>query len=248
MWNKRGQGDKYQMTELNDIYAFFMLNKTNSLLFFLRKGFTKKTIEKYGLFEVKIHKNDSRLLELLDKDYLSIIDCYSYVIPGLNEKGELDYLMLRKTLDCKKNKADGVHKHLYLGEIDRGVGKIYNSIHLCDTTKLVFIVESWTDALSFEEIGYPSIALNRVVNCHKVLEPLITKYAEMMGFKTFIVMCDSDEIGQSANTDIFNMLKTHNIHSYLFNDYPQGVKDPNEWLQYNRDNFKETINKYLKEL
>ncbi len=233
------------MMNLEKLYQALYSNKGENIEFFESKGFSRNTLKKFNLFQLTKDIDIDEIRDVFSQEGEAFFNIYQYVIPGFDVNGGLDYIMIRRRADYIKTPNCSFHKHIYIGEIDRGLGKIFNSYHLMDDEKVLFIVETWTDALSLEELGYPAIAMNRVANCHTVLEPLVKKYKENIEKKKIIIMCDSDEIGVTANCDIKTMFFNNGIPCVVMNKYPQGIKDANEWLLYDRNGFREAIAAFL---
>lgn len=232
------------MIDIDKLYENLLSNKSDTH-FFSEKGFSDKTLENFNIFYSKNYLRDPIWQDVLPNQTECFYSIYCYVIPGYDENNKLDYLIIRRDdlkydLYKSNNKE---HKHIYLGEIDRGLGKLWNIHHFIDDYSTIFIVESWTDALSLEEIGYAAIAMNRVANAETVLIKFLEKYADVIRKKRVIIMCDSDDIGKEANSNISHIFSTFNIKSEIFNEYPAEIKDANEWLVYNRNSFTEYIKK-----
>ena len=235
-----------ERTKLHKIYFRYYADIQNSE-FYTNKGFSKETIRRFNLMDVPNLSNDKDFRSLFPNKGDSFYRNYRYIIPGFNEHGEIDYLMFRRNENCDlsyKNKQSNnyLHKHEYIGDINRGLGKIYNSFNLLESSNdVIFIVESWTDAIAIEEIGYSSIAMNRVANANTVLKQLINNYYANAKEKKYIIMCDNDMIGQDANKNISKTLNMFNLKNGIFNHYPLGIKDPDEWLIADKRGFSNSL-------
>lgn len=234
------------MKKIDEIYEILKQESCNNTEFFLKKGFSAETSERFKLTELKNYIDIPEIKELYPEETKDFFTTYKYLVPAFDENGETDYLMIRRRDDYQKKEGIYIHKTLFIGETNRGLGKIYNPVRLIDNTDYVFIVESWTDALSLEELGIPAVAMNRVANCHTVLEPFVKKYSEIIQRKAIIVMCDTDEAGTEANRDISGMLTENGFKCLVYSDLPESIKDANEWLNADRNNMKRILEKYLK--
>lgn len=230
---------KFSKKDIGRLYATFrsVADCSDSDSFFRSKGFSLATVGRFGLLTTGMSLCSPELDSWFGGMSEEFRDAYAYVIPGYDVQGEIDYLMVRRRAGCVRRGKDGVHKHLYVGDIERGLGKIYNSCRLIDDSSVVFIVESWTDALSLEEIGIPAVAMNRVANCQTVLKPLLEKHIAMARDKEYVVMCDSDNIGVAATRDISDMIEGLGLRCRSVCPYPGRVKDANEWLVADRQDF-----------
>ena len=235
---------------MSDVITEFdiLLKSKGKSPFFNNKGFSDRIVEKYNLFFASNYLLDPFWKIRFPNESECFYKIYGFVIPGYDEHNNLSYLMIRR--DDEKyhiyKEISKEHKHIFLGDIDRGIGKIWNSHHLIDESPTIFIVESWTDALSLEEIGYSAIAMNRVANADTVLADLVEKYLDIICRKRIIIMCDSDDIGNEANKNISLMLSKFGIKAEIIDSYPAGIKDANEWLVIDRDSFSKEIEKYMK--
>ena len=205
--------------------------------FFKKKGFSDKTITKYKLGYMPDGLiNYSKYIEE-DKKILS---CYRYIIPDINNKKEISYLIAR----IEKNVAEfqlpfEIDKHYFIGANDR---LIWNKKALFQK-KPVFICETWTDALSVIDCGYDAIALNRIVN-------IVDLWKTISNLKTskLVIFCDNDFFGKKSNLNIAKMLSSLSIKFTCVDYFPRGIKDANECMQYDRVNFEEILHEKYNEL
>lgn len=234
------------MREVTIAFEVLLKYKTKSS-FFQNKGFSDGIVEKYNLFFSNNYLLDPFWKTQLPNETECFYNVYAYVIPGYDEHKNLSYLMIRRDDEKYRRYEESAkeHKHIFIGDIDRGIGKIWNSHHLIDETSIIFIVESWTDALSLEEIGYSAIAMNRVANSETVLADLVKKYSNVISRKRIIIMCDSDDIGREADKNISSVFSKFGINNEIFDSYPIGIKDANEWLVFDRKSFSKHIEKYV---
>lgn len=216
--------------------------------FYFSKGFSEKIIHKFNLIEVDKLYDDKDFRSLFQNKTDAFYRNYRYIIPGFDEYGKIDYLIFRRDENCDicykdKQSVNYLHKHEYAGDINRGLGKLYNPYPLLNLNlENIFLVESWTDALSIEEIGYSALAMNRVANANTVFKLLLDRNKEKIKSKMFIIMCDNDSIGQDANEEISKILDSYNLRYRIINNYPVGIKDANEWLVSDKEGFSYFIN------
>jgi replicative DNA helicase len=102
---------------------------------------------------------------------------------------------------------------------------------------VIFVVEGYIDALSIEEVGYPAIALNSVVNANRFSE-LVKENEEALQDVTFIVIPDGDEAGVRLIENINTKLNDVNV-KYELCELPGEYKD--EFLVADRQGFEQFI-------
>lgn len=105
---------------------------------------------------------------------------------------------------------------------------------------IVFVTEGIFDALAVEEaISLPAIALLGSQNHNILLENLNCDH--------YIIMLDNDETGQKQALELYNKLKGKGKKVTLFDSslYPEGIKDPNEWLVRDKNGFKKVLDLYI---
>lgn len=100
----------------------------------------------------------------------------------------------------------------------------------------VFICEGALDALSVIEAGAAAIALNSTSNA----DALIKQLERQPTAATLILCLDNDEAGRKATQTIRQGLDRLNL-SHVAADICGGRKDPNEFLQQDRDGFFKAI-------
>lgn len=104
----------------------------------------------------------------------------------------------------------------------------------------IFVVEGEIDALSLEEIGHKAVGLGSTTNYNKLIEKL-SEIGKLK--KPLIIALDNDDAGRKGTLSLTNALKNIEIDYVVSMDIP--YKDPNEFLQANRESFekwaKETV-------
>lgn len=212
--------------------------KINNTIYFKNKGFSNKTIRKFNLGFLP---NGLLKYKLEIQEDEEILKYYKYLIPQYSENGKIECLLLRKSLE--KTMLPFELNKTY--ELNYSKNKIWNCKYLFNlkNNPIVFITETWTDALSLEEIGYQAIAFNGIKNIFHFWKILKNIQDKDIGY--FISICDNDYYGNKANIDIQNILKNLNCKVKIFNKFPDNIKDCNEWLLYNKSNFKKSIKEYL---
>ena len=94
--------------------------------------------------------------------------------------------------------------------------------------ELVFVCEGWCDALSLENEGYKSVALNSVTGISKFIN-MIQEVKDYQS-KTYVIALDNDKSGKEARQKLQDELQ--NLKCRVKHLYPEGegVKDINDML------------------
>ncbi len=113
--------------------------------------------------------------------------------------------------------------------------------------KTVVVTESILDGLSFREmdanVGF--IALTGASKTRKVMDYL-EKYKEALRDTFFLLAMDDDEAGWEANQKVAGILENARVgRDWNVFSYHEGIKDPNEFLQADRERFKK---QYIKSI
>ncbi len=202
--------------------------------YFHSRGLSDKTINKYKLgysdegFNLAIN-NSNNIKEIKNNIY----KYYRYYLPILDENNNCNYFItgvddksVPKNLELK-NKTHNLSGY----EV-----QLFNQRYITHSDKYnneyIFIVEGFFDALSIEELGYKSIALNSSSNAKKFIT-LIEKNKDKLGKKTFILIPDNDSPGEHCKDIIVTNFKRLDLNLQLCT-LPESVKDANELLQINR--------------
>ena len=61
---------------------------------------------------------------------------------------------------------------------------------------------------------------------------------------TFVTACDADYYGLKTNKNLAAMLTALNYRHICFDNFPDNVKDCNEWLQIARESFCREVKKF----
>ena len=119
---------------------------------------------------------------------------------------------------------------------------IFNLQSLKNSNGVVFVVEGFFDALSLIEIGHDAIALNSTSNAKMLSERLRSD-----GTSRGIVIClDNDKAGREAVKALSEALTDMNV-DFICSDICGGFKDPNETLVADREKFRLTVEKTVKQ-
>lgn len=204
--------------------------------YFVNRGLTSKTISKYKLgyaeegFTFAI-KNHSAIQEKENE----FSKAYKYFLPIWNSEGRCSYFLTRIDDSLKTDKMHKIHNlkgrtmQLLNERYLQGIGQ----------QDVIFVVEGYIDALSIEEVGYPAIALNSVVNANRFSE-LVKENEKALQNITFIVIPDGDEAGARLIENINTKLNDVNV-KYELCELPGGYKDVNEFLVADRQGFEQFI-------
>lgn len=206
--------------------------------FFIKKGYSRETIERY-----KLGYLPGGLCDYASDigEEQEILACYKYIIPEINQENEIVYSISRcDENEMRKKLSFDIDKHFYIGSSDR---KIWNKKALFQK-KPVFICETWTDALSVIECGFEAVALNRIVNIVEIWKLVKT----LKNKNKFILLGDNDNYGKQANDNLSRMLKSESHLFTVVEDFPENIKDANEWLLYDRESFEDTLRRKYDEL
>ena len=101
---------------------------------------------------------------------------------------------------------------------------------------IVFITEGEIDAMSIVEIGGNACALCSVANRQLLLNSLDGATAG----KVLILMLDNDKAGRRVQAELERDLKSLRI-AYVTAEYPDRIKDPNQWLMTDQEGLKSAI-------
>lgn len=209
--------------------------------YFKKKGFSNNTIERYKLGFLPNGLLD--YAEFVHED-VNVLECYKYVIPDIKEDHIINYIQFRSD---KATEAINLSFELDSTYIIGDNGKKLwndNCLYRTDKHPVIFIAETWTDALSMEEMGYSAIALNRIHNVLTLWKKC--KTIENIRNTRFISICDNDFYGRKSNNNVTKMFESIGCRVSVFDRFLEDIKDCNEWLQSNRHEFEETIKKFLK--
>ena len=115
-----------------------------------------------------------------------------------------------------------------------GRTSLFNAEALKDS--LVFVTEGEIDAMSIVEVGGNACALCSVANRQMLLNTLDRATAG----KVLVLMLDNDKAGRRVQAELAENLKSLGI-AYICAEYPDKIKDPNEWLMTDREGLKSAI-------
>ncbi|NNG68110.1 CHC2 zinc finger domain-containing protein [Caldanaerobacter subterraneus] len=189
--------------------------------------------EDFSKFVEEAHKNISKtdylskrgISEALIKKYCIGFDGEGVIVP-LSYRGEI--------VGYVKRFIEGERRYYN----PKGVKLVPFNIDV--KQDIVFVTEGIFDALAIEEaIGLPAIALLGSQNHNVLLDNLHCNH--------YIIMLDNDETGQKQALELYNKLKEKKKKVILFDSslYPAEIKDPNEWLIYDRDIFKKVLDLHV---
>ena len=228
---------KYDFTDVVDRLHKQLLESPEGMNYFLDRGLSEDTIKRFKLgYEPKgINEALKDYPEL--HYYKDLAECYPYFVPMFKE-GVCEYILPRqdiKILDKKLQEGE-------LYKIDKEGNKreypktmnlknvpttIYNFDEAMKN-ELVFVCEGWCDALSLENEGYKSVALNSVTSVSKFIN-MIQEVKDYQS-KTYVIALDNDKSGKEARQKLQDELQ--NLKCRVKHLYPEGegVKDINDML------------------
>lgn len=205
--------------------------------FFNGKGYSDATIKKYMLGYLP--KGLCEYANYIDEEQM-VLACYKYLIPEISQDNEIIYTISRVDNNTANiSLSFEVDKHYFIGASDR---VIWNRRALFQEYP-VFICETWTDALSVIDCGFEAVALNRIVN---IVD--LWKVIKNVNNNKYVLFGDNDYFGKKANYNMARMLKSMSLKFTCVEHFPDGIKDANEWMLYDRVNFEETLRRKYNEL
>lgn len=206
--------------------------------FFLNKGYSLETIEKYKLGYYP--KGVSAYAHIIDEDK-KVLKCYKYIIPEINQENEIQYLILRSDREeVLKQLNFNIDKHFYVGASDRN---LWNKKALFKDNP-VFICETWTDALSVIDCGFEAVSLNRIINIVELWK-IVRNFKKQ---RKFLLFGDNDYYGKQANDNLIRMLSAEKRLWTVVDNFPSNIKDANEWFLFDKNDFKNTLRRKYNEL
>lgn len=239
----------YDFTNIAEKLHQQLLQDQQGMNYFLERGFTEETIKKFKLGYNPLGFNDA-FKDISDLHLMgSLAECYTYFIPTFDNEGKCTYILPRLNQNILNQKLQS--KELYETD-ERGNKRKYSktmNLRNVPTTffnfdeamkdNVVFITEGWGDALSLQELGSSSIALNSVSNVNKFIKD-IQKIKDYQG-KYYVIALDNDEAGANARNKLEEELKK--LKCKVKHLYPkgEGIKDINDMLVNNTIDLIESI-------
>lgn len=177
----------------------------------------------------------SKYKELFGKDYskTDFMTKRNLVFPIYGEDGLIERMLLRSNIEHVKPK-----------EINLIINPSKEArdffVDIPEKSKYVVIGESLLDALSFREID-PEVGIIGLTSSNrtKQVREYLIENKERLKTKGFICALDKDKAGKKAYIEIKEVLSQEGYRSINTPSYPLGVKDPNEYLLFNREEFRE---------
>jgi len=225
-----------------------LILKTHSLVsetnYFLNRGLTAKTVEKYKLgyhqegynFAIK----ESLILEEKENE---LMRAYKYFLPIFDADGVCRYFITRLEEESVPSWANNYGKtHNPKGMKIR----LFNDRYMHGYKvpgEFVFITEGIFDALSLEEFDYPAIALNSVENANLFLE-ILSQAPQNIRSKTFILIPDNDNAGKRLSVRLKEGFKKLGLELKVI-EIPAEYKDCNDYLVSSREGFKRYVQKHF---
>lgn len=228
---------KYDFTDVVDRLHKQLLESAEGMNYFLDRGLSEDTIKKFKLgYEPKgVNEALKDYPEL--HYYKDLAECYPYFIPMFKE-GVCEYILPRQDIKILEKKLqDGI---LYKTDKEgnkREYPKTMNLKNVPTTiynfdeamkNELVFVCEGWCDALSLENEGYKSVALNSVAGVNKFIN-MIQEVKDYQS-KIYVIALDNDKSGKEARQKLQDELQKLKCRvKHLYPD-GEGVKDINDML------------------
>lgn len=246
---------KYDFTDVVDRLHKQLLESPEGMKYFLDRGLSEDTIKRFKLgYEPKgINEALKDYPEL--HYYKDLAECYPYFVPMFKD-GVCEYILPRqdKSILDKKLQEGKLHKNDKEGN-KREYPKTMNLKNVPTTIynfngamkeDLVFICEGWCDALSLENEGYKSVALNSVTGVDKFIDMI--QEVEDYQSKTYVIALDNDKSGKEARQKLQDKLQK--LKCRVKHLYPEGegVKDINDMLLNDEKNLLYSIVKIEQEI
>lgn len=233
---------KYDFTDVVDRLHKQLLESPEGMKYFLDRGLSEDTIKRF-----KLGYEPKGMNEAL-KDYPELqynypigeqrAECYPYFIPMFEEEDKCNYILPKldvsileqKLQDGKLYKTDKNGKKIDYPKTNNLTGvptTIYN-FNEAMKEDLVFICEGWCDALSLENEGYKSVALNSVTGVSK----FISMMQEVKDYqsKTYVIALDKDTSGAKARAELEQKLLDLKCRVKHLIPSGEDVKDINDML------------------
>lgn len=233
---------KYDFTDVVDRLHKQLLESSEGMKYFLDRGLSEDTIKRFKLgYEPKGMNEAFKDYPELQYNYPigeQRAECYPYFIPMFEEEGKCNYILPKldvsileqKLQDGKLYKTDKNGKKIDYPKTNNLTGvptTIYN-FNEAMKEDLVFICEGWCDALSLENEGYKSVALNSVTGVSKFIS-MIQEVKDYQS-KTYVIALDKDTSGAKARAELEQKLL--DLKCRVKHLIPSGkdVKDINDML------------------
>lgn len=233
---------KYDFTDIVDRLHKQLLESPEGMKYFLDRGLSEDTIKKFKLgYEPKGMNEAFKDYPELQYNYPigeQRAECYPYFIPMFEEEGKCNYILPKldanilkqKLQDGKLYKTDKNGKEIDYPKTNNltGVSTTIYNFNEAMKEDLVFICEGWCDALSLENEGYKSVALNSVTGVGKFIN-MIQEVKDYQS-KTYVIALDKDTSGAKARAELEQKLL--DLKCRVKHLIPSGkdVKDINDML------------------
>lgn len=239
----------YDFTDIAEKLHQQLLQDQQGMNYFIERGFTEETIKKFKLGYNPLGFNDA-FKDISDLHLMGgLAECYTYFIPTFDDKGKCTYILPRLNQNILNQKLQS--KELYETDEKGNKRKYPKTMNLRNvpTTlfnfdeamkdNVIFITEGWGDALSLQELGSSSLAINSVSNVNKFIKD-IQKIKDYQG-KYYVIALDNDTAGVDARNKLEEELKK--LKCKVKHLYPkgEGIKDINDMLVNNTIGLIESI-------
>lgn len=235
---KEPQEKKYDFSPLVETLHSQCLN-SEGVEYYKKRGLTN-TIYKYKLGYSKDGYNAAfsnyKELQYRHNDNIA----YKYYIPVFNTDGTIGYIINRHDGSIASKQKNHNMPSLSV--------RILNDRYLDAPfdCKFIYVCEGWADALSIEEFGRKSVALNGSVFAGKFLDK-VKENREKLKNKVFIIVSDNDGAGDKAETKIISGLRSLKI-DFVIMKLPNEYKDANDYLVADRNGLGALIKKTESEI
>lgn len=217
MQTKTNQATKTSTQQDYTDYFNACIKNTSQTTYFQERGLSQEVVKKY-----KLGYDPHYTKAAGSKAWQAII------IP--KEKGSY----IARNIDQNAPKSERYRKSAGAGN------QLYLKGALKTANEPIFIVEGELDALSIIEAGGIAVALSSTANYNQLLDEV----EKEKPIQPLILALDNDDGGDIAAKKIAEKLQNLDISFYRLDYFKKvNVKDPNEALMTNRDDFREAIEK-----
>ena len=118
---------------------------------------------------------------------------------------------------------------------------LYNPLHLGPNADEVWFAEGEMDTLTLIAADLPAIGIPGASSAKNVFA---SEWKLLFDTATIVVAFDNDDAGQKAGLRVAAAFAPH---SHIFNRYPDGMNDWNEWWVDDADGMRQTLRRFREE-
>lgn len=243
-YNKSNRLERQQNLDINDTNLTSIINqnfkkaKKDQYEYFYNRGLTNLDI-------IRKHKiivsNPRKIFPTKILPGVNNIWSYEYIIP-IWKKGKVVNCILRR--NDKKSSLNNKTMNLKGYNLE-----FLNSDYLQMNFKYLFICEGWSDALTFENLGYEAIAINSIVMINSLVQEIKRNLNNFVNTRFYIAFDqDRDQNGinwgQKAAKSLLKQLKEIGLLAFNLK-IKEPYKDINEYFVGDSEAFKKSISSLI---